>query len=729
MPESYIPSVFDELKPLEALSSQSVSLSAIGVKTATGVNLLTGTTAWLDLNNLVNGSGIECRDIALVLLGNTTNIAGTINCEGSNDGVTPVLLNYELNGAITNSSITIASATQYQIRVLNTGFRFLKVGIVTPFTGTSPGVSAPFIYAIPSIISTVPNRLVSPEVGSQSDIAQTNPLTPATLLAYIKGILTLAGATTETAPISDTAASGTNGRLQRISQRITSLIGLLPVSLGAGTSAQSLKVVLPSDQVAIPTRMGLTDYVQTSGNNTSTQLTAAATFTGAIESALNYPQILVSVRCDQPYRVTVKQYSDASGTIAFSPDIAYTREAGVSLNQSINIVASYFQVLVQNTGTAATTTLFAETWLGILPPLPNLTNTGNLPVSLPKKINTFGPTVGATAFLNILDPTGLDVPTDVSELSSAIIFVTANTTGRSFQLNGGWDAANVGINNIPMFDMAFPQNPAVLGAQATASTFNKAYYVNLTGINFIQITLTAGAALVRARLVASQTPFSLSNFAAQNQLAAPSTAIADIASSTISAVGTTLSPIITPTWGVSQSFTYTVTAITGTPSLIANIQESLDGVNYSTIATLTMTTTGTFSTNLTAIQGRFYRYQEIFAGAASSITRSVSRTQSNEQAPIAGKPVPFTTLNTSGTANTSTLALAANPARKYLFIQNLSASPMFITTGATAVNNAGIRLAANGGSQEFATNGLCPTNAIQIICPAAATQPYTVVEM
>lgn len=42
------------------------------------------------------------------------------------------------------------------------------------------------------------------------------------------------GAVNETAPASDTASSGLNGRLQRIAQRVTSLIALLPTSLGLG---------------------------------------------------------------------------------------------------------------------------------------------------------------------------------------------------------------------------------------------------------------------------------------------------------------------------------------------------------------------------------------------------------------------------------------------------------------------------------------------------------------
>jgi hypothetical protein len=589
-------------------------------------------------------------------------------------------------------------------------------GAVLSSTWYNLSAGAAIASAPPGADLQSPDDLLSNAVGAQSDVAATSDAGAFSLIAFVKRSL----------------------------QNWTTVLGRLPLALGTGTSAQSLKVVLPSDQVAIPTRLGLTDYVQTTGNNTSAQLAAAATFPGNIESALNYPQILVSVRCDQPYTVTVKQYSDAAGTITFAPDIVYTRETGVSLNQSINVVSSYFQVLVQNTGSSATTNLFLETWLGILPPLPNLTNAGNLPVSRPK---TFvrGATSPAIAVVNLL-ATDSVTPTDVSDVAYGILYVNSANTGRNFQLNGGWDAASVATQNLPLIDMALPLAAPLYGPQPTAASFNRAYKVDLAGVRFVQLTLTAGAASTNARLVAGPGAFSGSAVVALNansplpagsnligvtndQLAAPSVAIADVASSIINTVGTTLSTVITPTWGVSQSFTYTVTGSTGAPSLTANILESLDGINYNPIATLTMTAAGTFSTNLTAIQGRFYRYQEIFAGAASSITRSVSRTQSNEQAPIAGKPTPFTTLNTSGTANTSTTALAANPARKYLFVQNLSASPMFITTGATAANNAGIRLAANGGSQEFAVNGLCPTNAIQIICPAAATQPYTVVEM
>lgn len=84
---------------------------------------------------------------------------------------------------------------------------------------------------------------------------------------------TRAGDLTEAAPATDTASSGLNGRLQRIAQRLTSLIALLPASLGQKTMANSLPVVLASDQAAIPVTLTSTTVTGT----VTTKETRAAT--------------------------------------------------------------------------------------------------------------------------------------------------------------------------------------------------------------------------------------------------------------------------------------------------------------------------------------------------------------------------------------------------------------------------------------------------------------------
>lgn len=67
------------------------------------------------------------------------------------------------------------------------------------------------------------------------------------------GASPLLGSVTETAPASDTASSGLNGRLQRIAQRLTSLIASLPASIGQKNAAGSVSVVLASDHGVIAT--------------------------------------------------------------------------------------------------------------------------------------------------------------------------------------------------------------------------------------------------------------------------------------------------------------------------------------------------------------------------------------------------------------------------------------------------------------------------------------------
>jgi len=107
---------------------------------------------------------------------------------------------------------------------------------------------------ITSLIALLPASL-----GSKADAASL-AVTQSTEDKAIQGALA------ETAPASDTASSGLNGRLQRIAQRLTSLITLLPTSLGQGTMATSLKVVLPSDQSSIPIA-----FSSVTGTITSTQ--------------------------------------------------------------------------------------------------------------------------------------------------------------------------------------------------------------------------------------------------------------------------------------------------------------------------------------------------------------------------------------------------------------------------------------------------------------------------
>lgn len=83
--------------------------------------------------------------------------------------------------------------------------------------------------------------------------------------------ITALGAVNETAPDTDTASSGLNGRTQRIAQRLTSLLALLPGSLGQKARVASLAVTLSAEDVAaITPPAAITGFAtaagQTAGN-------------------------------------------------------------------------------------------------------------------------------------------------------------------------------------------------------------------------------------------------------------------------------------------------------------------------------------------------------------------------------------------------------------------------------------------------------------------------------
>lgn len=120
----------------------------------------------------------------------------------------------------------------------------------------------------------------------------TNSVLPtgASTLAEQQTQTTAIGSLTETAPATDTASSGLNGRLQRIAQRLTSLIALFPTSIGTKASAASLSVVLASDQAAInvttETSSGTITQVQKSVGITAVRATVSGSAPSATRKKL-----------------------------------------------------------------------------------------------------------------------------------------------------------------------------------------------------------------------------------------------------------------------------------------------------------------------------------------------------------------------------------------------------------------------------------------------------------
>ena len=117
----------------------------------------------------------------------------------------------------------------------------------------------------------------------------------------------LLGATNETAPTTDTGSSGLSGRLQRIAQHITSLIDLLPASLGQKTKALSFPVTLSSDESALP--------VLDSGTG-ATSDSAATTNTGTFSLIALVKRVIARIFATRIYLRTVISTSGDTTLIA-----------------------------------------------------------------------------------------------------------------------------------------------------------------------------------------------------------------------------------------------------------------------------------------------------------------------------------------------------------------------------------------------------------------------------
>ena len=103
------------------------------------------------------------------------------------------------------------------------------------------GTAAPDVVTTQGIAGGTPMPISAaslPLPTGAATAANQPPLGAALSAASLPVVLatdgTVLGPVTETAPATDTASSGLNGRLQRIAQRLTSLIALLPAALGGG---------------------------------------------------------------------------------------------------------------------------------------------------------------------------------------------------------------------------------------------------------------------------------------------------------------------------------------------------------------------------------------------------------------------------------------------------------------------------------------------------------------
>lgn len=129
--------------------------------------------------------------------------------------------------------VDVASLDQYTPQDVDTGAPVVNA---LPVVLKKAAAGAPDFGTSTDPIRVDPTGTTTQPVSAASLPLPTGAATEATLVTRLSesDFDTKIGSLTEVAPATDTASSGLNGRLQRIAQRITSLIVLLPAALVGG---------------------------------------------------------------------------------------------------------------------------------------------------------------------------------------------------------------------------------------------------------------------------------------------------------------------------------------------------------------------------------------------------------------------------------------------------------------------------------------------------------------
>ena len=123
-------------------------------------------------------------------------------------------------------------------------------------------------------------------------------------------------------------------------------------------------------------------YTAGSGNSSTSQLAAGASFTGTVDSVTTQSAAEIGVICDQPYTVTINQFKDSGGTLLLC-SYTFVRLANQPMNENIMTPAPYFQLIVTNNGLLSTTKLNISTTYSQDVTFPKtLSQQGNLQVAL-----------------------------------------------------------------------------------------------------------------------------------------------------------------------------------------------------------------------------------------------------------------------------------------------------------------------------------------------------------
>lgn len=182
---------------------------------------------------------------------------------------------------------------------------------------------------------------------------------------------TKSGSLTETAPATDTASSGLNGRLQRIAQRITSLITALGSPFQAGASigntsfaatqatASNLNMT-EANSAAIKTSVESIDNAVSGAGFNISQINGVTPLMGNGATGTGSPRVTIandntpfSVKIDQTTPGTTNAVRNTAGTTGGATPYKLISAASTNATSVKASVATLYGIQVYNTNAAA----------------------------------------------------------------------------------------------------------------------------------------------------------------------------------------------------------------------------------------------------------------------------------------------------------------------------------------------------------------------------------------
>jgi hypothetical protein len=231
----------------------------------------------------------------------------------------------------------------------------------------------------------------------------------------------------------------------------------------------------------LPIQPAAAYYIAGSGNTSTANLSAGATFTGTIEDVLSQPTCSLLINSDQPLQVTVQQFIDATGVNQVSSWV-FSFQANQGFAQSFTLNGNYFRLIAQNVGTAATTRLNINTYYGTIQPAGLVPAQASVPVVSPDGVQLLSASITNTGSTSVVDTLGyLSIVMQLSGIWSGNIYFEHSNDLTNWELIPVIQRSSYGVQDIVNCNGIYTIKPSGRYLRATTISITGTASISILG--------------------------------------------------------------------------------------------------------------------------------------------------------------------------------------------------------------------------------------------------------